>query len=101
MCAIGKEDLAPLLSTSGGVTGHTNTKFKHINVLVTAGSLIPSLAKCLLFRLDNLIRHENGLLSFLSLNYIINCIFFVKQFFFTNLGVLPFFMHNIIVQKEH
>lgn len=33
---------------------------KHINLLVTSGSLIPSLVKCLLFRLDNMIAHENG-----------------------------------------
>lgn len=32
---------------------------KHINLLVTSGSLIPSLVKCLLFRLDNMIVHEN------------------------------------------
>lgn len=32
----------------------------HLNVLVTSGSLIPSLVKCLLFRLDGLIACENG-----------------------------------------
>ncbi|KAJ8774489.1 hypothetical protein K2173_016935 [Erythroxylum novogranatense] len=40
-------------------TIHTNTKFEHINILVTSGSLIPSLVKCLLFRIDNLITHGN------------------------------------------
>lgn len=35
-------------------------KCHHINVLVTSGSLIPSLVKCLLFRLDDLILHDNG-----------------------------------------
>ncbi|KAJ4728714.1 Eyes absent protein, partial [Melia azedarach] len=32
---------------------------QHVNVLVTSGSLIPSLVKCLLFRLDNWIAHGN------------------------------------------
>ncbi|XP_052171293.1 eyes absent homolog isoform X3 [Diospyros lotus] len=35
------------------------TKFEHVNILVTSGSLIPSLVKCLLFRLDNLITYKN------------------------------------------
>ena len=37
-----------------------------INILVTSGSLIPSLVKCMLFRLDSLMTCENGLFSFLS-----------------------------------
>ncbi|KMT11682.1 hypothetical protein BVRB_5g106200 [Beta vulgaris subsp. vulgaris] len=36
-----------------------DTEFQCINVLVTAGSLIPSLVKCLLFRIDSLITYEN------------------------------------------
>ncbi|XP_074341468.1 protein phosphatase EYA [Apium graveolens] len=31
----------------------------HVNLLVTSGSLIPSLVKCLLFQLDDLISYEN------------------------------------------
>jgi EYA(Eyes Absent) family protein len=30
-----------------------------IHILVTSGALIPSLVKCLLFRLDTFLRHEN------------------------------------------
>ncbi|KAK7330886.1 hypothetical protein VNO77_25092 [Canavalia gladiata] len=37
----------------------TNVKNQYVNVLVTSGSLIPSLVKCLLFRLDSLITHAN------------------------------------------
>ncbi|CAA6669689.1 unnamed protein product [Spirodela intermedia] len=37
----------------------SSAKCQNINVLVTSGSLIPSLVKCLLFRLDGLIAHEN------------------------------------------
>ncbi|EPS73027.1 hypothetical protein M569_01732 [Genlisea aurea] len=32
---------------------------KNVNILVTSGPLIPSLAKCLLYRLDDTIPHEN------------------------------------------
>ncbi|GAB4834718.1 hypothetical protein Ancab_032981 [Ancistrocladus abbreviatus] len=35
------------------------TESEHVNVLVTSGSLIPSLAKCLLFKLDSLIASDN------------------------------------------
>lgn len=38
----------------------TNMKRQSINVLVTSGSLIPTLVKCLLFRIDNLIVHGNS-----------------------------------------
>ncbi|XXG66595.1 hypothetical protein AAC387_Pa06g0135 [Persea americana] len=37
----------------------TDMKCRNINVLVTSGSLIPSLVKCLLFRLNDFISHEN------------------------------------------
>ncbi|XP_057520381.1 eyes absent homolog isoform X2 [Amaranthus tricolor] len=40
-------------------TSTDGTEFQCINVLVTAGSLIPSLVKCLLFKLDSLIICEN------------------------------------------
>lgn len=46
----------PLPSESGSAP---EMKCRHINVLVTSGSLIPSLVKCLLFRLDDLILHDN------------------------------------------
>lgn len=38
----------------------TDVKSQNLNVLVTSGSLIPTLAKCLLFRLDDLITHGNS-----------------------------------------
>ncbi|KAJ9152591.1 hypothetical protein P3X46_026145 [Hevea brasiliensis] len=58
-CSGRKEDPVPCLASGGVMVNHTDSKFEHINVLVTSGSLIPSLVKCLLFRLDNLITHGN------------------------------------------
>lgn len=40
-------------------TASTCTEVSSVNLLVTSGSLIPSLVKCLLFRLDDLITPEN------------------------------------------
>ncbi|CAN6807511.1 unnamed protein product [Brassica oleracea] len=37
----------------------TNPSSQDIHILVTSGALIPSLVKCLLFRLDTFLRHEN------------------------------------------
>ncbi|XP_051125604.1 eyes absent homolog [Andrographis paniculata] len=36
-----------------------DAQFQHVNILVTSGPLIPSLVKCLFFRLDNMITCEN------------------------------------------
>ncbi|KAG8386866.1 hypothetical protein BUALT_Bualt03G0193500 [Buddleja alternifolia] len=36
-----------------------DAKFEHVNVLVTSGPLVPSLVKCLFFRLDNIITCDN------------------------------------------
>ncbi|XP_012075916.1 eyes absent homolog isoform X2 [Jatropha curcas] len=58
-CSGRKEDPANSLASDGGMVNHLDNKPEHINVLVTSGSLIPSLIKCLLFRLDNLITHGN------------------------------------------
>ncbi|KAM7254278.1 hypothetical protein ACFE04_031960 [Oxalis oulophora] len=46
-------------SSVDGCSDAMNNNIHHINVLVTSGSLIPSLVKCLLFRLDDLITHGN------------------------------------------
>lgn len=43
------------------------TKCQNINVLVTSGSLIPSLVKCLLYQLDDVIPANNGMLSLSSI----------------------------------
>lgn len=53
----GHTDSTPLSEASGN-------EALHINVLVTSGSLIPSLVKCLLFKLDSFFTPENGLLSY-------------------------------------
>ncbi|KAG8476052.1 hypothetical protein CXB51_032858 [Gossypium anomalum] len=58
-CLAGNEDPTICNTIAGGVVRSNATGSRHINVLVTSGSLIPSLVKCLLFRLDNLISHEN------------------------------------------
>lgn len=57
-CSTEKEDAH--VASSG-------SKYQYINLLVTSGSLIPSLVKCLLFRLDSLITHGNGPPSTFSL----------------------------------
>lgn len=59
-CSSGKEDSTSSLGSANSIIDSTDTKFQHVNVLVTSGSLIPSLVKCLLFRLDNWIAHGNG-----------------------------------------
>nr|TKR85502.1 hypothetical protein D5086_0000246440 [Populus alba] len=58
-CSGWKEDPTRCLASTDGIINHADAKFEPINVLVTSGSLIPSLVKCLLFRLDNSITHEN------------------------------------------
>ncbi|XVF13601.1 hypothetical protein REPUB_Repub08aG0221700 [Reevesia pubescens] len=58
-CLAGNEDPTFCNTTAGGVFSSNDTGPRHINVLVTSGSLIPSLVKCLLFRLDSLISYEN------------------------------------------
>lgn len=56
-CSAGKEKTSD--ATADQIADSVAAKSQHINVLVTSGSLIPSLVKCLLFRLDNLITHGN------------------------------------------
>lgn len=58
LCSGENEELTPGTTSADGIHA-SNTNFQHINVLVTSGSLIPSLVKCLLFRLDDLIAYEN------------------------------------------
>lgn len=58
-CSVGKEDSTSLTTTDGGNSAINTSDRQHINVLVTSGSLIPSLVKCLLFQLDSLLPHEN------------------------------------------
>ncbi|XP_047167471.1 eyes absent homolog isoform X1 [Vigna umbellata] len=53
------EDEDAVSSITSSDTSYNSTNVKHVNVLVTSGSLIPSLVKCLLFRLDSLISHGN------------------------------------------
>lgn len=52
-CVIRKRDMTPCLD-SADPNSH-----QHVNVLVTSGPLIPSLVKCLLYRLDDLITCDN------------------------------------------
>ncbi|XP_011014164.1 PREDICTED: eyes absent homolog 2-like isoform X2 [Populus euphratica] len=67
-CSGWKEDPTHCLASADGIINHTDAKFEPINVLVTSGSLIPSLVKCLLFRLDNSITHENVTIAGLRLS---------------------------------
>ncbi|KAG9140033.1 hypothetical protein Leryth_010547 [Lithospermum erythrorhizon] len=57
-CENGVEEL-PACSNSIGSNDGRSVGSRHVNVLVTSGSLIPSLVKCLLFRLDNMFTCEN------------------------------------------
>ncbi|XP_004300253.1 PREDICTED: eyes absent homolog 3 [Fragaria vesca subsp. vesca] len=54
-CSVGNGGTS--IVAADGLNDSSTTKCIHL--LVTSGSLIPSLVKCLLFRLDNMIAHEN------------------------------------------
>ncbi|XP_057792556.1 eyes absent homolog [Salvia miltiorrhiza] len=54
-CAGRRRDVTP--STNSDDV--RDAAFEHINVLVTSGPLVPSLVKCLFFRLDNMITCNN------------------------------------------
>ncbi|KAL1300265.1 hypothetical protein HN51_044946 [Arachis hypogaea] len=58
-CSGQNKDLVSSIAFSSVVPNTTNANHQHVNVLVTSGGLIPSLVKCLLFRLDGLIPHGN------------------------------------------
>ncbi|XP_022145451.1 eyes absent homolog 2 [Momordica charantia] len=49
----------PPLASADGTCNTASRSSQHVHVLVTSGSLIPSLVKCLLFRLNDLITPEN------------------------------------------
>ncbi|KAG5154661.1 hypothetical protein JHK82_012630 [Glycine max] len=53
------EDKDAVYSIAFANTSSNSTNAKHVNVLVTSGSLVPSLVKCMLFHLDSLITHGN------------------------------------------
>ncbi|XP_058085930.1 eyes absent homolog isoform X2 [Magnolia sinica] len=59
MLSRGNRILTPCLVSPESATDSADVKHQNLNVLVTSGSLIPSLVKCLLFRLDDLITHGN------------------------------------------
>ena len=59
-CAIGNKDPTPSVELADPNSDSTSSRVQNINVIVTSGSLIPSLVKCLLFRLDDLFSYENG-----------------------------------------
>ncbi|KAI4315138.1 hypothetical protein L6164_027981 [Bauhinia variegata] len=58
-CSAENTDLVSSVASAVTSTGSTTAKSQNVNVLVTSGSLIPSLVKCLLFRLDSWITHGN------------------------------------------
>ncbi|CAI8609440.1 unnamed protein product [Vicia faba] len=58
-CSGEKKDVVSSTAYGNTSTNSTNAKHQRVNVLVTSGSLIPSLVKCLLFHLDSVITHEN------------------------------------------
>ncbi|KAL5187606.1 Eyes absent [Glycine soja] len=53
------EDKDAVYSIAFANPSSNSTNAKHVNVLVTSGSLVPSLVKCMLFHLDSLITHGN------------------------------------------
>ncbi|PWA81007.1 EYA-like protein [Artemisia annua] len=58
-CAIGNKDPTPSVELADPNSDSTSSRVQNINVIVTSGSLIPSLVKCLLFRLDDLFSYDN------------------------------------------
>ncbi|KAJ1428950.1 HAD-like superfamily [Sesbania bispinosa] len=58
-CSGENKDSVSSMAFANTSTDSTNAKYQHVNVLVTSGSLIPSLVKCMLFHLDSLITHGN------------------------------------------
>lgn len=54
-CAGQRRDVPPSINSDGV----RDAEFEHVNVLVTSGPLVPSLVKCLFFRLDNMITCNN------------------------------------------
>lgn len=61
-CSAGLEG-GSVVSADGSINS-AGSKCQHINLLVTSGSLIPSLVKCMLFRFNDMITHENGQSSY-------------------------------------
>ncbi|KAA0053053.1 eyes absent-like protein 2 [Cucumis melo var. makuwa] len=55
-CSISDE---PPHASADQTSNSNSTSSQHVNILVTSGALIPSLVKCLLFRLDHLITPGN------------------------------------------
>ncbi|CAH9087662.1 unnamed protein product [Cuscuta europaea] len=58
-CASGNAELTPGDCSAAGANDGQGSKYQHVNVLVTSGALIPSLVKCLLFRLGDMISCQN------------------------------------------
>ncbi|KAK6134912.1 hypothetical protein DH2020_031332 [Rehmannia glutinosa] len=54
-CAGQKREMTPSVSLDNAI----DDEFEHVNVLVTSGPLVPSLVKCLFFRLNNMITCNN------------------------------------------
>lgn len=67
--------------------GSIATECENINVLVTSGSLIPSLAKCLLYRLDDVISAKNSMYSVIC---------FLFYFFHMDLVYVLFFCTSLL-----
>jgi hypothetical protein len=59
-CSSGNKDATSSVASADGNIDTPDSKDQHVNILVTSGSLIPSLVKCLLFRLDSVFTHGNG-----------------------------------------
>lgn len=62
------EQCSGVKEESGDGTSAVDKSSQDIHILVTSGALIPSLVKCLLFRLDTFLKHENGKLGDTSFN---------------------------------
>ncbi|XP_019190891.1 PREDICTED: eyes absent homolog 4 [Ipomoea nil] len=58
-CASANAELTPSDCSPIDANDGQGTKYQHVNVLVTSGTLIPSLVKCLFFRLGDIIPYEN------------------------------------------
>jgi hypothetical protein len=79
--AIGKSATMPTANPSG------------INCIVTSGSLIPSLAKCLLYRLDDVVSSENGTCPILE--HIFEHLFSVLYNILREMNLADSYVYNI------
>lgn len=77
-----KKDLTSISNPAEYTADSSHSGNQNINVLVTSGSLVPSIVKCLLFRLDEFFLTENGIASYLMDTTLLPLIIIMRANFF-------------------